>query len=137
MSQIRQVTPLLHVSDLAEAIDRLTRVLRFEVKSRVSGYAYLECENAGIRLVEERGLPKPAPGAAKTTIYIDVLDVDAVFTELKPLLRTLPTGDVHPPINQPWNQREFLVRLPDGNWLAYGQAVAPRDEPRDEEELED
>jgi hypothetical protein len=39
-------------------------------------------------------------------------------------LATLPKGDVEPPTDQPWKQRELQVRLPDGQWLAFGQSMA-------------
>lgn len=144
MPAIQQVTPFLHVPDLAEALDRLTRVLGFEIKFSVSGYAYLVCGNAALRVLEEPGRRPPAQGAARTTVYIDVREVDTLYAELLPRLSTLPEGDVHAPIDQPWNQREFLVRLPDGHWLAYGQPMTPspildpaRDPEGPEEDLED
>jgi catechol 2,3-dioxygenase-like lactoylglutathione lyase family enzyme len=129
---IIQATPFLNVPDLKEALDRMTRILGFEVKFQVSGYAYLECGNAAIRVVEEPGRRPPPPGSARTAIYVDVTDVDAVYAELVPRLRTLPDEDVHPPRNQPWNQREFSVRLPDGNWIAYGQPREERAAPPDD-----
>ena len=144
MKGILQTTPFLHVPDLAQALDRLTRVLGFEVKFSSSGYAYLQCGNAALRLLEEPGRKPPAQGAARMTVYIDVGDVDALYAELLPRLSTLPAGDFHAPIDQPWNQREFHVRLPDGHWLAYGHTIAARrdadpGERRDErdDELED
>lgn len=136
---IFQATPLLHVPNLADAIFRLTRVLGFDVKSQMPGFAYLECGSIAVRVIEEAGRVVPPTGAARATIYVDVEDVDALYAEMKPRLKTLPEGDVHPPIRQPWNQREFQVRLPDGNWITYGQKVESREpEPvRDEESLED
>lgn len=138
---IFQATPFLHVPDLTAAIDRLTRVLGFEVKSQVPGYAYLECGTIALRVVEEPGRVIPPAVAARTSIYVDVTDVDALYADMRPLLKTLPEGDVHAPIRQPWNQREFQVRLPDGNWITYGQKVENRDPEegaeRDDEMLED
>jgi hypothetical protein len=111
---------------LARALDLLTRVLRFEVKFATSGYAYLECEDAALRVLEEPGRRPPHDGAARMTVYIGVRDVDALYAELLPQLSTLPAGDVHAPIDQPWGQREFHVRLPDGHWLGYGQETEGR-----------
>ena len=125
MKQIYQVTPFVHVPDMAQALDFLTRVLRFELKYREANYAYLEWGDAALRLLEERGRPRAVPGdSARVTIYIDVRDVDALHVELRSELATLPAGDVVPPEDQPWSQRELLVRLPDGHWLAFGQAIS-------------
>jgi catechol 2,3-dioxygenase-like lactoylglutathione lyase family enzyme len=125
MYRIRQVTPFLHVPDLERALDMLTRVLRFEIKYREPGYAYLEWGDAALRLLEERDRATLPPDGARMTVYLDVEDVDDLYRELLPQLATLPAGDFHAPHDQPWRQREVHVRLPDGHWLAFGQAVAP------------
>ena len=36
----------------------------------------------------------------------------------------LPEGDVHGPADKPYRQRELLVLAPDGNLIAFGQAIA-------------
>jgi len=43
---------------------------------------------------------------------------------LKPKLGTLPEGDVSGPMDQTYGQRELLVLAPDGNLIAFGQAIA-------------
>ena len=122
MGELHQITPFLHVPDLAKALHLLTEILDFEVKFRVPDYAYLEWECTALRLLEERGRKLPGPGEPRMTVYLDVPDLDALWARLRPGLATLPTEDVMPPRNQPWNQREFHVRLPDGHWLAFGMA---------------
>lgn len=118
---------MLHVPDLTQALDLLTRVLRFKVLFRMDNYAFLDNSGAGLRILEECGRPAPAPGEkTRVTVYIDVSDVDALYSELLPELMTLPKGDVQAPRDQSWNQREFQVRLPDGQWLTYGQPIKPR-----------
>ncbi|APV48880.1 hypothetical protein BWI17_03800 [Betaproteobacteria bacterium GR16-43] len=122
MVDILQVTPFLHVPDLAQAVDLFTRVLRFEVKFRARGYAYLEREGAAIRILEEPGRELPELGAkVRITVCIDVRDVDPLYQEMLGELLVLPKGDVHPPMDEPWGQRDFHVRLPDGHWLAFTQ----------------
>jgi catechol 2,3-dioxygenase-like lactoylglutathione lyase family enzyme len=124
MSNLLQITPFLHVPDLAKALDFFQRVLRFEVKYRESNYAFLQREGAPIRILEEPGRKLPASGEKlRITICIDVRDVDALHDELLPELRTLPAGDVHGPMDEPWRQRELHVRLPDGQWLSFTQPV--------------
>lgn len=124
MIRIHQVTPFLHVPDLAAALDFLTRVLRFEVKFQQPGYAYLEWGPAALRVLEEPGRLRAVPGRdARMTVYVDVQDVDALHAELRPRLDTLPPGDVHGPHDKPYGQRELHVRLPDGHWISFGQPV--------------
>jgi len=123
MPDLRQITPFLHVPDLPRALDFLTRVLRFEIKFRAANYAYLEWESVAVRVLEERGRAPAAPGEARMTIYLDVRDVDGLYAELRPGLDGLPPGDVMPPFDEPWDQRELHVRLPDGHWLAFGEPV--------------
>jgi catechol 2,3-dioxygenase-like lactoylglutathione lyase family enzyme len=126
VANLLQATPFLHVPDLAQALDLFARVLRFEIKYRLSNYAYLEREGAAIRLLEEPGRSLHLENRARVTVYIDVADVDALYSELAGELSKLPEGDVEPPIDQSWNQRELQVRLPDGQWLTFGQPMAKR-----------
>ena len=119
-----QATPFLHVPDMAKALDLFTRVLSFEVKYRAADYAYLEREGAAIRILEEPRRALPGPGEKlRITVCIDVRDVDGLYRELAEELATLPAGDVHGPMDEPWGQRELHVRLPDGPWLAYSQPI--------------
>jgi catechol 2,3-dioxygenase-like lactoylglutathione lyase family enzyme len=123
MPKIFQITPFLHVPDLAKALDLFTRVLRFEIKFQVASYAYLEWGPAAVRILGADETAVAPEGEARMTVYIDVQDVDGLYEQLLPELSTLPPGDVRAPFDQTWNQRELLVRLPDGHWLAFGQPV--------------
>lgn len=118
---IHQVTPFLHVPDMEAALDLLTRVLRFEVLYTEANYRYLQWGPVGLRVLEEPG--RPRGDRARLTVYVDVDDVDALFAALQPGLASLPAGDVVGPMDEPWRQRELHVRLPDGDWLAFGQPV--------------
>ncbi len=121
--RIHQITPFLHVPDLERALHLLTEVLPFEVKYRETEYAYLELEGHGFRILEEPARVTTPDGKARMTVYVDMADIDGLYARLKPLLDTLPAGDVDPPRDKPWKQREFMVRLPDGDWIAFGQAA--------------
>lgn len=123
MGNLLQATPFLHVPDLAHALDLFARVLGFKVKYRVADYAYVERDGAAIRILEERGQSLQLEKRARVTVYIDVTDVDGLYSELASDLAKLPAGDVEPPTDQSWNQREFQVRLPDGQWLTFGQPM--------------
>ena len=56
-------------------------------------------------------------------VYIDVANVDELHTQLRGGLEKLPLDNVEPLENKPWRQREFQVRMPDGDWLTFGQPV--------------
>ena len=121
-----QITPFMHVADLAAAVDFLTGTLGFAVAFRDANYAYVEREGAAIRLLEhdepaEIGVPHRGFG-----YYIDVRDLDRVLAELGPSLADLPPDEVHGPIDQPYGQRELMIRAPDGNLLVFGQGI-PRE----------
>lgn len=118
-----QITPFMHVVDLEKALAFFTGVLGFDVPFRMSDYAYIQRENVAIRILEQKGADGAPPGNRRFAYYIDVRDVDALHAELKPKLDTLPKGDVHGPLNQSYGQRELLVLAPDGNTLAFGQAI--------------
>lgn len=74
-----------------------------------------------LRILEEPGRAAAALEQARMTVYFDVRDVDALYAELQPRLQMLPAENVQGPVNQHWHQRELLIRLPDGHWLAFGQ----------------
>ena len=124
MGQFIQITPFMHVEDLAQALAFFTDVLGFDVPYHQPGYAYVEREGCGIRILEKNAVDGGLPGNRRFAYYIDVRDVDALHAELKPRLESLPAGDVHGPADKPYRQRELLVRAPDGNLIAFGQAIA-------------
>jgi len=122
--RVHQITPMLHVQNLEQALRLLCDVLEFEIKYREPSYAYLELQDSGLRVLEEPGRALTPDGKARMTVYVDVSDVDRLWKHLRPNLSTLPEGAVETPRDKPWKQREFMVRLPDGDWIAFGQAVA-------------
>ncbi|HEX9807580.1 MAG TPA: VOC family protein [Alteraurantiacibacter sp.] len=118
-----QITPFMHVADLDEALCFFTETLDFTVPFRQSNYAYVEREGAAIRILEsscpeELGTPHRGFG-----YYIDVRDLEQVLAEIGPKLAELAPADVHGPIDQPYGQRELMVRAPDGNLLVFGQGI--------------
>jgi catechol 2,3-dioxygenase-like lactoylglutathione lyase family enzyme len=123
MSNIVHVTPFLLVPDLDAALDFFTRVLGFTVPFQMENYAYLALDAVGLRLLAERTATPVTREHARTTVYIDVHDVDALYAELQAQLATLPAEDVHPPADQYYGMRELSVRMPDGHWLTFGQGI--------------
>ena len=125
MGNIRQITPFMHVPDLDSAIAFFEEVLGFTAHVRMRDYAYLHRETAGIRIMQNRASDGARPGNRRFAYYVDVHDVDALYAELKPKLDLLPKADVHGPADKPYGQRELLVLAPDGNLIAFGQAIRP------------
>lgn len=123
MSNIIQITPFMHVQDLDSALAFFTGTLGFKVLFQQPGYAYIELEGAGLRILESKSDEGAPPGNRRFCYYIDVRDVDRLYADLKPKLDLLPPGDVHGPADKSYNQRELLVLAPDGNTLAFGQAI--------------
>ena len=122
---IIRITPFMHVPDIEAAIAFFRDILGFTVHFHAHNYAYVQRETAAFRLLEnecpEDGAP---PGNRRFAYYIDVENVDGLLAELKPKLDTLPQGDVHGPVDQPYGQREFMVLAPDGNLVVFGQSIA-------------
>lgn len=121
-AQVRQITPFMHVSDIEAAVRFLTEIIGFEVLYQKSGYAYLQLGPAGLRVLEaEEGCA--VQGSRGFRYYLDVDDVDAVYTSLRPKLATLPQSDVFGPIDQSYGQRELIILAPDGDLLVFGAAI--------------
>jgi catechol 2,3-dioxygenase-like lactoylglutathione lyase family enzyme len=124
MGNFLQVTPFIHVPDIEAAIAFFEEVLGFETQFRMDDYAYVHRETVGVRLLQNRGRDGAPPGNRRFAYYVDVRDVDALHDELKPKLDRLPPGDIHGPADKPYGQRELVVLAPDGNLIAFGQAIS-------------
>ena len=115
----------MHIDDVAAAVRFFTDILGFKAYLHVADYAYVQREVAGIRIMkasQSEGERVP-PGNRRFMYYIDVEDVDGLYSELKPKLDTLPEGHVHGPVNQSYGQRELMIVAPDGNLVAFGQSI--------------
>ena len=116
-----QITPFFGVSRLDQSLAFFKDVLGFGIWSPGGGYAYAERDRIGLRLVElDDGALNP-PGSSHA--YIDVSDVERLFADCEPQLRGLPAEQWGAPKDQPYGQREFWVRDPDGNLLTFGQGI--------------
>jgi catechol 2,3-dioxygenase-like lactoylglutathione lyase family enzyme len=124
MTSIRQITPFLHVPDMKLALSFFCDTLPFVLRFQESNYAYIELDGAGLRLLEEPDRRLTPDGEARVSVYIDVEGVDELYARLRERLEKLPPGRVEPIVVQPWGQKEFQVRLPDGDWLTFGQSAA-------------
>ena len=121
-----QVTPFMIVEDLERALAFFVNLLDFEVQLRVSDYAYVQRESAGFRIWQQKGKNAPPAGTRRFAYYIDVEDVDRLYTELKPKLDLMPKEDVHGPADKDYGQRELILLAPDDNLLVFGHALDKR-----------
>lgn len=109
MAVLRDVTPLLAVTDLPDARRFFERPLGFACGFEGDGYAYMKRDDAAVRLhavAPETDMSNPA---RNTGIYVDVDDMDGLFASMQPDLDTPPRPDYRPPFDQPYGQREFHV----------------------------
>lgn len=125
MTNTLQITPFMHVADLDSALDFLTRVLGFDVLVNDGGYAYLEREGAGLRVLAHRNPAELGAPHGGFAYYIDVASLETVLEQIGGQLARLPPDAVHGPVDQPYGQRELMIRAPDGNLVVFGQAIQP------------
>jgi uncharacterized glyoxalase superfamily protein PhnB len=118
---LNYVTPFLHVPDMEVALRFFCETLPFTLRIRHSNYAVVVFDGAYIRILEEPGRRLTPDGKARVSVYIDVPSVDELHAQLRERLANLPADRVEPIMDKPWGQREFQVRLPDGDWLTFGQ----------------
>jgi catechol 2,3-dioxygenase-like lactoylglutathione lyase family enzyme len=123
MPNIIQVTPFMLVPDLQRAVDFMANGLGFSVEIHLGDYAYVSRDTAGLRMMEAGPGNPFQPGTRRYAYYFDCLDVDALHAEIMPRLKGLAAGDVHGPVDKPYGQRELLILAPDGNLIAFGQAI--------------
>jgi len=119
---IRQITPFMHVDDIQKAFDFFA-LLGFECLYQERGYAYFERGPAAVRVMvstpDAGGAWPPHRGFA---YYVDVADVDALVAEIAPKLHVAGV-EFMGPRDQPYFQREFMIRAPDGNVFVFGAPI--------------
>lgn len=112
-----RITPFSYVADIGDAVAFYVDLLGFKALLREGGYAYIQRGPAAIRLWEDAALAEQG-SHGKVGIYIDVRDVDALHSEMAGRIADLPA-----PRTEPYGQREFRVRAPDGNLIVFSQTL--------------
>jgi catechol 2,3-dioxygenase-like lactoylglutathione lyase family enzyme len=120
-----QITPFMHVADFEAALRFLTETLGFTALNNDGGYAYLEREGAGLRLMQHGDPAELGAPHGGFAYYIDVKSVETVLDQIGERLAALPPGDVVGPRDQPYGQRELMIRAPDGNLIVFGASINP------------
>ena len=123
-----KIIPLLQCPDLKQAVVFYTNILDFTLKypdeSDNEWVITIVNKDIEILLVSKDGTPR-------TSVYIRVDDVDAVFKKYSSrglVVPNNPDSPVHDnPIDQTWGLREFYVTDPFGNTLRFATPViSPR-----------
>lgn len=124
MPNLIQTTPFMHVplAELEAAV-QFFQGLGFNTHMHVRDYAYLERDGCGIRIWGRADAADAPRGRRNFRYYFDVRDVDALYEELKPVLKKLPAGDVQGPADKPYHERELLILGPDGDLVCFGQRL--------------
>lgn len=120
-----QITPFMHVADFEGAVGFLTETLGFTAIVNDGGYAYLEREGAGLRVLGNTDCSELGVPHRGFAYYIDVQSVETVLEQIGERLAALPEGDVVGPRDQPYGQRELMIRAPDGNLIVFGAPIQP------------
>jgi len=117
MSDLVSVRPNLEVAELGPAVACLRDVLGFQidVEEEEMGLVLLHRDAVGVAVVRAA-----RPAANETTAgYIGVIGVDALHAEVKARGATIVMGLT----DHPWGLRDFVVEIPGGHRLAFGERI--------------
>jgi catechol 2,3-dioxygenase-like lactoylglutathione lyase family enzyme len=122
-----RLTHLAIVTDrVSELRDFYRRVLRQEPSVNRSDYVEFSTTGGILSLWDLGGHEKQAPGSARARsnrtvmLEFEVADVDGEFDRI----RQLGVEVVKPITTQPWGNRSFYFRDPDGNLLNFYTKVS-------------
>jgi predicted enzyme related to lactoylglutathione lyase len=119
MTNLLSCRPNLEVRDVDATVGYCVKNLGFEVEMSVGEPAYLALVRSGevglgIVLAEN-------PGVNSTTAcYIGVTDVNGLHARCRDLGVPVTT----PLTDQPWGLRDFVIEIPGGHRLAFGERIA-------------
>jgi predicted enzyme related to lactoylglutathione lyase len=118
MSELLSIRPNLEVRDLAPTAAFLTGVLGFsvEVDEPEMGLVLLRRDGVGLAVVRVA-----SPGVNETSAaYLGVTGVG----ELHEQCVASGANVVAPLTDHPWGLRDFVVEIPGGHRLAFGERIA-------------
>lgn len=118
---VQQMTPVLLVPDLSAAPDGVD-LLGFSPLFREGSCAYVSREGSSVRVLQSTAQDGEPFLPHRAFCSVDVRDVDAIAAEVSPRLREAAV-DVTGPTDQVYNQRELMIRSPDGNVFGFGPNI--------------
>jgi len=114
------------VGELAPMVAFYERVLQLEAKTAGNTYAEFRTPGATLSLFAASAHEELAPGSAEPaknrSMELEFL-VDDVDAEYERLSRIPELVWVKPPTTQPWGNRSFYFRDPEGNLLNFYSLV--------------
>lgn len=117
MSDFESYRANLEVAELTPTVEFLRDVLGFvvEVDEPEMGLALVRRNGVGLGIVRT-----PNPAVNETTAgYVGVTDVNALHAYC-----VLHNADIVTPLTEhPWGLRDFVLRIPGGHRLAFGQRI--------------
>ncbi|MGF1501299.1 MAG: VOC family protein [Paracoccaceae bacterium] len=123
--ELRRIAPIVAVADTRVSVPFYLDRLGFRLEEEGRGYALVSRAGAAVMLLGGADAASRAATANHVAAYVWVADTDALWAELAPRLRDLPSGRVRAPFTQDYGMREFHVKDPDGFLLFFGMPVAP------------
>jgi len=121
--RLTQITPFVPCTRLGPQVAFYRDVLGFSVGFEAEGYAFLRRDDIAVRLVQVFEDVDLTAASRQGAFYIDVNDLNAVYSEMAPRLNSLPDGRVRPPFTQPYGQREFHVFDEDCTLVYFGESA--------------
>jgi hypothetical protein len=118
MSELLNIRPNLEVEQLGPTVAHLRQVLGFEVdvEEEDMGLVLLHRDDVGLAVVRTAD-----PAVNETTsAYVTVTDVDELYAES----RARHAKVVAELTDHPWGLRDFVVELPGGHRMAFGERMA-------------
>lgn len=122
MAHLQGTRLILAVQNLRAATDFYMNVLGFvrDFGDESDGWSWLSRDNFRVGLGEcKDAMPATALGDHSYVVYVNVDDVDALYSEFV-------SRGAHvkaPPATKPWRMREFALQTPDGHRMTFGCAA--------------
>jgi|GEM_PF-276233 len=108
------LSPIVPTRDSSSST-KFFEAMGFATKDYGDGYAICEKDGRSIHF------QPMGEGVGEMAVYLEVDDVEALFTAVEPLLEGLK---FKPPFDQPYGMREFHVVIPNTNCLLFvGQSL--------------
>ncbi len=119
MTNLLSCRPNLEVSNVDATVEFCVKNLGFEIETSVGEPAFLaliRSGKVGLGIVRAEN-----PGVNSTTAcYIGVTDVHELHARCRD--RGVPVTT--PLTDQPWGLRDFVIEIPGGHRLAFGQRIS-------------
>lgn len=123
MPTLTQITPFVMVTNMDKSLAFFTDTLGFVLGFQADNYAFIRRDKVALRLLEAESGADMSDKRRQQSCYIDVGDIDGLYSSLKSKLDELPSGRVRPPFNQDYGQREFHVMDEDALLIFFGEPI--------------